>query len=84
MQGPDAWSDAGLDAVVFAAEDTFSSDGIALSTPPRPPVAVMVEWRKTVARATPISYGLNAFGGFNPDITQNATYEANMISMNKS
>ena len=82
MQGPDAWSDAGLDAVIFAAEDTFSPDGIALSTPPRPPVAVTVEWRKTVARATPISYGLNAFGGFNPDITQNASYEANMISMN--
>ena len=82
MQGPDARSDAGLDAVVFAAEDTFSPDGIALSLPPLLPVSVTLDWQKTVARATPISYGLNAFGGFNPDITQNAAYKANMVSMN--
>ena len=82
LQGPDAQSDAGLDAVVFAAEDTFSPDSIALSLPPLPPVSVTLDWQKTVARATPISYGLNAFGGFNPDITQSAAYEANMAAMN--
>ena len=58
---------AGLDAVVLTTDDTFSPDTLTLALiPPRLPIAVTVDWNKTVAVAGPFAYGLNAFRGFDP------------------
>jgi xylan 1,4-beta-xylosidase len=82
MRGPTAGSTPGLDAVVFANDDSFNpSIDIPAPVVNYPPITISVDWRKTIAKASPLSYGLNAFGGFSPDITHNASYEANMAEM---
>jgi hypothetical protein len=53
----------------------------AQAAPASPPVAITVDWKRGVASATPRSYGLNAFSGFDPAITTNPTYQANLRFM---
>ena len=80
MRAPDAASNAGLDAVVLTADDTWTPDRltITLSIPPRLPIPITVDWNKTVAAAGPFAYGLNAFRGFDPSITANPAYQKNL------
>ena len=81
MRGPDATGTPGLDCAVFTESDTFNP-GTAIAVPPPPPVTISVDWTKTVAHATSLSYGLNGYGAFNPATTASPAYKANMAHMN--
>jgi len=82
MRGSTAGTSPGLDAIVFANDDSFNPDArIPVPQVPQPPLSISINWASRVATATPLSYGLNAFGGFDPSITHSPLYQANMTKM---
>ena len=82
MRGPNAGQSPGLDAVLFANDDSFDPN-VSVPQPNfnYPPVTVTIDWRKQIATATQLSYGLYAFGGVNHAFTHVSAYEANMEKM---
>ena len=82
IRGQSAGTHPGLDAIVFAEDDAFNPNReLPIPQVPRPPVAITIKWQQSIGEATPWSYGLNAFGAFDPSVTQNAHYKSNMTLM---
>ena len=81
IRAPGGGEDSGVDAVVFAADKAFDPK-TALSVPAAEAVTVRVAWQTKIGKASRLSYGLNAFHGFDPVVTGNAAYRKNMAYMN--
>ncbi len=78
---PGGNGNSGVDAIVFAGEKDFDPK-TALPAIPAAAISVHVSWETPVARATRLSYGLNAFHGFDPSNATNVPYNKNMTYMN--
>ena len=78
---PGGGGNSGVDAVLFSGEKDFDPK-TRIPVIPSSAIAVRVAWETPVARATRLSYGLNAFHGFDPAGAANVAYNKNMAYMN--
>lgn len=71
---------AEVDAVVFEGDEKFSPE-VAIPLPQPQPLPIRVDWNKPLFSTTPLSFGLNLFQGFNPQVVADPHYQANLAYM---